>query len=97
MISKKFGYHEVIHPYDTALVTGEKTTFNFGVPKSRIVKESESIAVGDDKDAITEFIKALQGVKSQKDRYLCFEVFTDESPSHKIHRINVCTLGDGAV
>lgn len=93
MSRSKFGYDEVIHPFDTTKVYSEKNVFSFGVPNGSITKQSESIRIEDDKEAIAYFIGAIQKLKSQEQRYLCFEVFTDEK-EHQIFRINICHMHD---
>lgn len=96
MKNLKFGYHEVIHPVDTAKLFGTKESFSFGVSNGNLTKQSESMRVTDDKDAISQFLTALNELKTGRQRYLCFEVFTDEA-NHQIFRVNVCHMNSDLV
>ena len=87
----KFGYSEVISVDANGKATAVKTSYSFGAPSARVIKEAVSIRIGNDKDAISEFISALQRVKTKEQQYLCFEVFTSDKDMD-IHRVNVCHM-----
>lgn len=89
----KFGYSEVIHVDSQGKATAVKTSQSFGVDTLSTYKEAESIRIENDKDAISEFLSAIQRIKTKEMRYLCFEVYTSEKDGDFL-RVNVCHIRD---
>ena len=85
----KFGIYEVIHPLSTEKVLAERKLYVAGKIKDNVEKVSQSVKIEDDKQPVSECLKAIKELREGNSDYAAVEFFTDKTG---ITRMNICHM-----